>query len=542
MNYSPKKNHEQHLPPLPSIESSFPAFELNYPRNINDFFNVQNDASIKQSPHLSFIKSDESEKNDNNIRGRTLFPNQNYPKDFSHQNQNENEISNTNLHVPHLIINQSSLNSNQQSFIQPSNNITKENSNFGLDYHQTECKNNAYFKPPFTNQLINTDNAHSDNTLRANNGNDSKTNHTIAIFPADKKKYNGVNDSNVLQNFSNNSFDTKAEPDSSNNSPSTSSLAYALTDTDSVNDTDSVTDISKKSSSKMSIKTNLQEITIDPNKLGFLPRDYWIQSGILTLDDLKRDFFRARSSKSLRFEFKLWNALAITKRYPSLFMEIGVKWVAHVLIMVHRDVFGKLLNVSRPSAALFSSCGAFMTHGFVELSLREAKQKLYMMSLSIQSPNNKNNIDMSNIVYQNRNNLNSQMNVYYNGPNIYSNVIPVFQGQLPGINCQQQVQQVQQVPLIQNIISNELIPPFCSYRNHQTEPFVGPNLIDSSGRLADPPTDFDVDFDLPSEIDESIVRLFIHKTGEFTEESHANEISKCKWSNESRSQIKNFKI
>lgn len=41
--------------------------------------------------------------------------------------------------------------------------------------------------------------------------------------------------------------------------------------------------------------------------------------------------------------------------------------------MVHRDIFGHLLQVTRPSAALFSSCGMFMTHGFREIMLSEVR-------------------------------------------------------------------------------------------------------------------------------------------------------------------------
>ncbi|OHS94156.1 hypothetical protein TRFO_39644 [Tritrichomonas foetus] len=168
--------------------------------------------------------------------------------------------------------------------------------------------------------------------------------------------------------------------------------------------------------------SSLGKVLIDPLKLGFMPKDKWL-SGPITVERLKTEFFSARSSKALRFEYKLWNALTLTKHYPELFGEIGVCWVARQMIMVHRDVFGRLLNVTRPSVALFSSCGAFMTHGFRELTLREARE----------------------------------------------------------------------------LIKNKYLLP---------------------------------------NIDESIVRLFIHKTNEFTEDSTCNDIVKCKWNNEARIKIK----
>lgn len=116
-------------------------------------------------------------------------------------------------------------------------------------------------------------------------------------------------------------------------------------------------------------------IILDPVELSFIPADQWTK-GKISLENLKKDFFCARSSKCLRFEYKLWNALQITKHYPYLFKEIGVRWVAKSFIMVHRDIFGHLLQVTRPSAALFSSCGMFMTHGFREIMLSEVRNSI----------------------------------------------------------------------------------------------------------------------------------------------------------------------
>lgn len=110
---------------------------------------------------------------------------------------------------------------------------------------------------------------------------------------------------------------------------------------------------------------------LNPLALDFLPPEKW-KDEVIPLSVAIDDFFKARSTKSLRFEFKLWNALQITKLYPELFSEIGIAWISKSFLKVHRDIFGALINVTRPSAALFSSCGAFMTHGFKEITSQEA--------------------------------------------------------------------------------------------------------------------------------------------------------------------------
>jgi hypothetical protein len=112
------------------------------------------------------------------------------------------------------------------------------------------------------------------------------------------------------------------------------------------------------------------EYRFDPTDLGFIPPGRW-KSGDVKLGDVSEDFFKARSSKILRFEHKLWNALALTTRDPRLYVFIGVKWVTPFVLKVNRNVFGRFLNVTRPAAALYNSQGSFMTHGFIEVSLKD---------------------------------------------------------------------------------------------------------------------------------------------------------------------------
>lgn len=116
-------------------------------------------------------------------------------------------------------------------------------------------------------------------------------------------------------------------------------------------------------------------VSIDPTEIDFIPTETWLPRKY-SLTEFRQEFFGVRSSKVVRFEHKLWNALAITKHYPELFSEIGVAWVSRNILKVHRDKFGSLLNLSRPSTAIFGRGGAFMTHGFQEISLKDVAQEI----------------------------------------------------------------------------------------------------------------------------------------------------------------------
>ena len=122
---------------------------------------------------------------------------------------------------------------------------------------------------------------------------------------------------------------------------------------------------------KVSNEQKLLDIIIDPIKLNFLPKELWLSSQI-SIGSLIQSFFKARSTKTLRFEHKLWNALVLSQNYPELIPILGIFWVSHQLIKVNRDVFGNLINVTKPAAALFNNQGSFLTHGFIEVSKEEA--------------------------------------------------------------------------------------------------------------------------------------------------------------------------
>ncbi|KAK8863499.1 hypothetical protein M9Y10_011185 [Tritrichomonas musculus] len=118
----------------------------------------------------------------------------------------------------------------------------------------------------------------------------------------------------------------------------------------------------------------LLDFFINPIELNFLPKELWLTQKV-TLRSVFQTFFKARSTKNLRFEHKLWNALALSKRYPELIPFLGVFWVSKNLLKVNRDIFGALINVSKPAAALFNNQGSFLTHGFLEVTKEKALRK-----------------------------------------------------------------------------------------------------------------------------------------------------------------------
>ena len=118
---------------------------------------------------------------------------------------------------------------------------------------------------------------------------------------------------------------------------------------------------------------NLLRIKIFPDQLKLVPADEWKTRNEVCLRSLIESHFRARSTKRLRFEHKLWNALAITRHHPELMSVIGIAWETEEMIRVNRDVFGALLGLTRPTAALFNPHGSFQSHGFREVIPDEKK-------------------------------------------------------------------------------------------------------------------------------------------------------------------------
>jgi hypothetical protein len=128
------------------------------------------------------------------------------------------------------------------------------------------------------------------------------------------------------------------------------------------------------------------DYVVNPVALGFVPAGHWLP-GEVWLSDVTAEFIRARSSRLLRFEHKLWNALALTKSDPALYASVGVMWLTPTVLKVNREVFGHFINVTRPAAALYNMQGSFATHGFHEVRLRDVQE--------IAHPDNLTDVDES---------------------------------------------------------------------------------------------------------------------------------------------------
>ena len=115
------------------------------------------------------------------------------------------------------------------------------------------------------------------------------------------------------------------------------------------------------------IAKDINTLAIDPISLKFIPEDQWSSHQNVNFCTLQSSYFSKRSSKKLRFEHKLWNALILTKNYPYLYSVIGVIWETNTIIKVDVNVFAKLLGISKATSALCSPQGSFPSHGFSEL-------------------------------------------------------------------------------------------------------------------------------------------------------------------------------
>jgi hypothetical protein len=120
------------------------------------------------------------------------------------------------------------------------------------------------------------------------------------------------------------------------------------------------------------VREAMMDMNLRPESFGFVPVSMWSKMEI-HLKELITDYFRARSSRKIRFEHKLWNALALTRSLPELYPLVGVAWVSTSLFKVDKDAFGRLLAVTRPGSAFFSQRGSFVSHGFREVSANEAR-------------------------------------------------------------------------------------------------------------------------------------------------------------------------
>jgi hypothetical protein len=114
-------------------------------------------------------------------------------------------------------------------------------------------------------------------------------------------------------------------------------------------------------------------ITFNPHRLGFIPRDLWIDAEV-KFGDLVTDFFQRKNNALSRFPHKLYNALKITASDPFYFDFLGVAWISETVLKVDKRVFAQLLGIKTVDGSLFHQQGNFPSHGFAELTPGEAER------------------------------------------------------------------------------------------------------------------------------------------------------------------------
>jgi hypothetical protein len=123
-----------------------------------------------------------------------------------------------------------------------------------------------------------------------------------------------------------------------------------------------------------------RSIQLNPRHLGFVPAHSW-QGDDITFGDLVTDFFRKKSNAGNRFIHKLFNALKVVETDHKFAAVVGVQWVSEKVLRVHKRSFARLLGIKTIDGSLFHQQGNFPSHGFAELSAREARIDLPVEAL-----------------------------------------------------------------------------------------------------------------------------------------------------------------
>ncbi|OHT14047.1 hypothetical protein TRFO_43168 [Tritrichomonas foetus] len=119
---------------------------------------------------------------------------------------------------------------------------------------------------------------------------------------------------------------------------------------------------------------SLYNICVNPLIFKFLPPGQW-EDRHMCVSTLLKTHFQSLSTKKIRFEHKLWNALQLTSAFPELYQILGLSIVTPSLLKADRDKMGNSFALTKPNAALFNQQGAFPSHGFVEVTREDALRK-----------------------------------------------------------------------------------------------------------------------------------------------------------------------
>ena len=116
------------------------------------------------------------------------------------------------------------------------------------------------------------------------------------------------------------------------------------------------------------------------HELGFVPKNEWPPQ-ICTLRDLQQMYFTRRNGISRRFDFKLYNALCITKAFPDAYPYVGAIWIGQNIMKVHSQRFAELLGIHAVQGGLFHKQGNFSRHGFVQVHKQSTEALALNMNL-----------------------------------------------------------------------------------------------------------------------------------------------------------------
>ncbi|OHS97270.1 hypothetical protein TRFO_09547 [Tritrichomonas foetus] len=111
------------------------------------------------------------------------------------------------------------------------------------------------------------------------------------------------------------------------------------------------------------------DLTINPQKIGFIPKSYW-ENISHPIGVIIRDFFFRKNHPCCRFYHKLYNALKLSEEKPEWQEFIGAKWLNNEIMQINGPVFGKLLGIRSYDGSLFHQQGNFPSFGFVELDIQ----------------------------------------------------------------------------------------------------------------------------------------------------------------------------
>lgn len=81
-------------------------------------------------------------------------------------------------------------------------------------------------------------------------------------------------------------------------------------------------------------------------------------------------YFTRRNGAARQFDYKLYNALCISKRFPESFPFVGAKWVSNTVIKINAPVIANLLGIHAVQGGLFHKQGNFTRHGYQHVYLQ----------------------------------------------------------------------------------------------------------------------------------------------------------------------------